>query len=65
MKIIIKNNSQSITENEALWYVMQVVKEGRVSDQGRAYCFCTTFTTGIAVISKRNKSSDTFIIEDH
>ena len=63
--IIIKNKSHRIDDVQALWYVEQVMAEGRVSDKGTAYCFITVFKTNIVVNAKRNKKSDTFLVYDY
>lgn len=41
-KIIINNNSE-LNEIEALGFVSQVIKEGRVSKDGKRYCYATFF----------------------
>lgn len=63
--IIIKNKSHRIDDVLALWYVQQVIEEGRVSDTGTAYCYLTVFNTNIVVNAKRNKKSDTFLVYDY
>jgi len=48
----------------ALMRVMAVVKNGRVSDYSRCYCFVTTFTDQTMVIADRTKTgTDTFRVK--
>jgi len=42
--------------------VYSVIKQGRISNDGKAYCYLTRFDTGITVVAKRNKNSDTFVL---
>lgn len=48
--------------SRCLTYVANVVVMGRVSDDGKSYCYVTKFTDGTYVYANRNKSSDTFTI---
>ncbi len=42
--------------------VSQVIAMGRISDNNKSYCAIAAFTDDVRIYSKRNKSSDTFII---
>jgi len=60
-KIIIQNNTDRSDAN-ALIYVGQVIKSGRISDNGKQYCYHTEFKDGIHVSAFLNKRSDRFVI---
>lgn len=64
MNRIIINNEAGISDMEALWLVLSVVKGGRVSDDGRKYCLCSTWkNAAVTVFSDQTKSgTDTFTI---
>lgn len=62
-KVIIQNEA-SCDDAQALQYVMTVIRGGRISDHGRAYCFVTTFVDGVVVAAMRNAQSDRFIVRD-
>lgn len=62
-KIIIKNETE-LSDAEALWLVLSVVKGGRVSKtvRGEQYCFVST-TKKYVILADRTKSgSDVFTI---
>lgn len=61
MKIII-NIKDDTPFNSALECVQQVIKQGRISDDGRSYCYLTVFTNTIHVAAVANKKSDTFTV---
>jgi hypothetical protein len=61
LTITIKNN---ISDEQALNYVLRVVKNGRISKNNKSYCHCTLFENQIVVLADNNKN-DTFIIQDH
>lgn len=42
--------------------VSQVVAQGRISDNGKHYCYATTWPDGVAVYARRNLASDTFTV---
>ena len=63
-RIIIENRSSILLYN-AIQYVQRVILQGRISDNGKAYCYVTVFEGGIAVHAIRNKKSDRFIIIDY
>lgn len=60
-KLIIDNQSD-LPDDKALLYVQTVIREGRISDSGKCYCYATRFIDGIEVYAVRNKSSDRFIV---
>lgn len=65
-KIIIENRS-SIRDVHCLSLVMQVMEQGRVSNDGKQYCFLSCFSSGdyaVQVSTDLNKCSDRFVIVD-
>ena len=59
-KIIIHNNS-STSDHVALLCVLQVINDGRISNEGKQYCYATIFKNPrVAVATRLNKSSDVF-----
>lgn len=65
-KMIINNESSRLDDVSALWYVQQVIEQGRISNKGKDYCYLTVFEeTKIVVNVKANKMSDTFLIYDY
>lgn len=66
-RIIINNNSNNLHDEEALELVRSIILGGRVSDNGKQYCYATRFSLdGFAVIvtTMMNKKSDSFKIYD-
>lgn len=62
-KIIIDNRSNT-SDMVALEMVKRVVASGRISGEGKSYCFATVFSCGVDVLARRNKASDTFVVLD-
>ena len=62
-KIIININNEA-TDKEALEYVLEVIKNGKISNEGKSYCYCTLFSKKIAVLANKRKN-DIFTIYDH
>lgn len=64
MKLIIDNESDlGIVEIMSL--VEKVIRMGRISNDNKQYCYCSTFTVlgnGYAVYSYLNKASDRLLI---
>ena len=59
MKIIIRYDG--VSDIDALMYVRQVVKKGRISNNNTQYCYCTMFNDAAEVYADRTKSgTDTF-----
>ena len=64
-KIIIENRSLEVTDLQALDLVKQVMNGGRVSNDGKQYCYLTTAMNGeIHIATDLNKCSDRFIVYD-
>lgn len=62
MRIII-NNESSCTAEEALDVVHQVISYGRVSNEGKQYCYVTSFPEpSVHVVSSLLKDGDSFKI---
>lgn len=62
-KLIIENRTD-MPDLEAMWYVMEVMRDGRVSNDGKQYCYATVWKlTGIVVYTDLNKKSDRFVVE--
>lgn len=56
--ITIKND---ITDEQALELVLEVIIQGRISNEGKSYCYCTQIGNNLIFADK--KKNDTFIIE--
>lgn len=68
-KIIVHNRSTRVSDMDALLAVADVIKMGRISGDGRFYCYVTRLRTqkdqkGIMISAKRNRKSDNFTIYD-
>jgi len=61
-KIIVDNRS-SLSDMIALRRVAQVVADGRISNNGRDYCYFTNFDD-CEIDSFRNAKSDRFVVWD-
>jgi len=66
-KLIIENRTE-LTDLEAINLVGKVINQGRISNNGKQYCYCT----GIIIKDKKymiytdlNKKSDKFVITTH
>lgn len=62
-RIIIQNDS-SLPDIRALDYVKAVMEMGRISNDGKQYCYLTTFGANgeIVVATDLNKKSDRFVV---
>lgn len=60
-KLIIDNRT-NLPATTVLDRVSQVVAQGRISDNGKHYCYATTWPDDVAVYAKRNLASDTFVV---
>ncbi len=52
----------------ALQCVLEVVKDGRVSDNGKSYCYATHFFTSagrVWVVTRPYRKSDCFLVVKH
>lgn len=62
MRLII-NNESSCAAEEALIVVKRVISDGRISNEGKQYCYATTFREPIVtVLSSLLKDGDSFKI---
>ena len=60
-KIIIENRTDKHM-NEVLGYVAAVIQGGRISNDGKQYCYATRFKENIMVYTDLNEKSDRFVI---
>ena len=63
-KLIIDNRTE-LTDLEAVTLVSKVINQGRVSNDGKQYCYATIAKVGgveYAVYTDLNKMSDRFVI---
>jgi len=61
MKIII--HYDGVSDVDALMYVKQVVSKGRISNDGKQYCYCTLFNNDAEVYADRTATgTDTFYV---
>jgi len=56
MARIIVNIEDGVDHREALKHVDMVISDGRISDNGKCYCYCTVFKNGPEVYAGRTKS---------
>jgi hypothetical protein len=62
-KLIIENRTD-MPDIEALWYVQEVMRDGRISNYGKQYCHATQFNNrSVLVWTGLNKNSDRFVVE--
>lgn len=69
MKLIIENRSDLDIETVFI-LVRKVIEEGRVSNDGKQYCYVTSFVVGedakrFMVSTDVNKKSDRFVISEY
>ena len=60
-KIIIENRTEK-PMIEILGYVATVMDQGRISNDGKQYCYITRFAGDIMVVTDLNKKSDRFVV---
>lgn len=60
-KIIIQNDT-NLSDEEVFRRVAGVIRMGRISNDGKQYCYHSAFKDGIVVITHLNKKSDRFVI---
>lgn len=60
-KIIIENKSD-LSMLDAIHYVEEVIKKGRISNNNTQYSYATLFVNGIVISATRNKNSDKFVV---
>ncbi len=63
MKLIVRNLTDK-PMSDVLWYVGTVIRGGRVSDDGKCYCYVTVFEDGTTCSATRNKNSDTIVVSN-
>lgn len=56
MSRIIINIEDNIPQSQALQYVWNVISQGRISEEGKSYCFVTKFQDGTVVIADKKKA---------
>lgn len=61
MRLIVKIHDD-IDPSIAFSCIASVISWGRISDNGKAYCYASRFHGNIIVYAKLNKKSDTFIV---
>lgn len=59
---IIIHKADDITDYDALLHVQAVIRGGRVSKDGKSYCYVTTFHDGIIVYADKKKA-DIFTVK--
>ena len=69
-RIIIENKSENITDADACGLVAVVIKQGRISNDGKQYCYGTVIDYGLdgikaMVATTANKGSDKFYVTDY
>lgn len=65
MSRIIINNQSSHDDYHVLMATVAIIANGRISDNGNCYCYCTTFESGLAISARRTKQgTDTFTAFD-
>jgi len=66
MPRIIINNNTTCTDQQALEVVLAVIKEGKISNSGKDYCYCSTFKNPrVSSFSKRLKDGFSFTLVDY
>jgi type VI protein secretion system component Hcp len=63
-KLIIENRSK-VSDIEALQAVQMVMESGRISNQGKQYCYFSTTLNNLGIASFLNKKSDRFVVVDN
>lgn len=51
-----------IPQEIALEHVLKVIKQGRISKDGKLYCYLTVFENGINVATNDYRKSDCFVV---
>lgn len=57
MSITIKADI-GIDDASAMYYVLQVIQDGRVSNDGKEYCYASTFSNGVKVYAHQTKAGN-------
>lgn len=67
MSRIILNNKSSAPDDIALAFVIDCIRAGRISNEGKQYCYATRYSSGsekYILSSVLNESSDSFTLLD-
>lgn len=56
MSDILIHKPDDISDYDALLHVQTVIRDGRVSDNGRCYCYVTRFSDGFIVYANKKKA---------
>ena len=67
MKLIIDNRSD-LDIQYCIKMVVMVIANGRISNNGKQYCYASSFTVGddeYMIVTDVNKKSDRFVITKH
>lgn len=59
-RITITVDGDDMSDDLALLLVSEVVRGGRVSDNGRQYCYVTTFKGGTVIAGRTKTGNDSF-----
>jgi hypothetical protein len=59
MKKIIIHIDDAISDTEAIRLVLDVIEEGRISNQNSQYCYITQFASGPSVYADRHPKTGT------
>lgn len=62
-KIIVENRSTA-SDIDALEAVQLVMRSGRISNDGKQYCYYVTTLNNLGIASFLNKKSDRFVVVD-
>jgi hypothetical protein len=63
-RLIIENRTD-LTMAEVMIYVEAVLSQGRISDDGKQYCYVSVFEKYITVSSFKNAKSDRLVITQY
>ena len=65
-RILITINDESMDDFEAIMSVAAVIQGGRISGDGKSYCFCSTWDNGDTVYSEKLESgTDKFFVTNN
>lgn len=57
-------NYHEVTPDEALAHVRLVIELGRISNNGKQYCYATSFNDGVLVFADQTRTgTDTFTVQ--
>lgn len=56
MSDILIHKPDDISDYDALLHVQAVIRDGRVSDNGKCYCYVTQFSNGFIVYANKKKA---------